>query len=277
MTARMRHRTLDTMSANKAAATTEVLRLADIVAHLEEEIALGLLRPRERLVEDDLLARFGVKRHVVRQVLAELELMGMVTRRPNRGATVRDFTTVEVEQIYFVRELLERAAVEVMPLPLAPEIVSVLEDIHVRHCAAVRAGRLREVFRLNLQFHQVFFEACGNGPLTEAIAQFAFKAHAIKSYTIGDPRLLARVCGEHAQLIKLTRGTDRRALLKLVAEHKQPAKVAYIEVSRRMEGHIEGTPEASRSGPALGIRAKRGSELAPHRAKKMQKGSTRAG
>ena len=241
----MRLSTLHTIGAGRATETSEVLSVADIVARLEEEIALGLLRPRERLVEDDLIARFSVKRHVVRQVLAELELMGMVTRRPNRGATVRDFTTLEVEQIYFVRELLERAAVEVMPLPVAPDVVRALDHIHAQHCTAVRTGRLREVFRLNLAFHQLFFEACGNGPLTEAISQFAFKAHAIKSYTIGDPALLARVCKEHAQLIKLTRGTDRQALIELVARHKQPAKVAYIEVSRRIEGHIEDSPEAS--------------------------------
>jgi len=235
----MRRSKSNTPRSDHASKTPEAPSLNGIVQRLEEEIALGLLRPRERLVEDDLLARFNVKRHVVRQVLAELELMGMVTRRPHRGATVRDFTTVEVEQIYFVRELLERAAVEVMPLPVAPEVVRTLEDLHARHCAAVRAGRLREVFRLNLLFHQTFFEACGNGPLTEAISQFAFKAHAIQSYTIGNPTLLARVCKEHAQLVKLTRGTDRQALVELVAKHKQPAKMAYLEVSRPLDGHGE--------------------------------------
>jgi len=235
--------------------TPEAPRLTDIVQRLEEEIALGLLRPRERLVEDDLLARFNVKRHVVRQVLAELELMGMVTRRPNRGAVVRDFTTLEVEQIYFVRELLERAAVEVMPLPVGPEVVETLERVHAQHCAAVKAGRLRDVFRLNLVFHQTFFEACGNSPLTEAISQFAFKAHAIQSYTIANPSLLARVCKEHAQFLKLVRGTDRRALIELVAKHKQPAKVAYIEVSRRIEGHIEDPANGSSAAPVAGTRA----------------------
>ena len=241
------------------AGSSEPPRLTDIVQRLEEEIALGLLRPRERLVEDDLLARFNVKRHVVRQVLAELELMGMVTRRPNRGAAVRDFTTLEVEQIYFVREILERAAVEVMPLPVAPEVVKTLERVHAQHCAAVRAGRLRDVFRLNLVFHQTFFEACGNGPLTEAISQFAFKAHAIQSYTIANPDLLARVCKEHAQLVRLTRGTDRQALIELVAKHKQPAKIAYIEVSRRIEGHIEGSANASPPARVAATRTKRAS------------------
>ena len=259
------------MAPRTAASTSEVLGLADIVQRLEEEIALGLLRPRERLVEDELLTRFDVKRHVVRQVLAELELMGIVTRRPNRGATVRDFTTHEIEQIYFVRELLERAAIEVMPLPVGGAVVKALEDIHARHCAAVKAGRLRDVFRLNLEFHQTLFEACGNAPLTEAIAQFAFKAHAIRSYTIGDPTLLARVCKEHAQMVKLIRGTDRRALIKLVSEHKQPAKIAYLQASRRMEGGLDvGSPAPARLAPAARTRGKRGSGsgLAPSRARK---------
>jgi DNA-binding GntR family transcriptional regulator len=237
-------------------------RLTEIVQCLEEEIALGVLRPRERLVEDDLLARFKVKRHVVRQALVELELMGMVTRRPNRGAVVRDFTSVEVEQIYFVREVLERAAVEVMPLPVDPEVVKAMERLHTQHCAAVRAGRLRDVFRLNLEFHQTFFEACGNGPLTEAISQFAFKAHAIQSYTIADPTLLARVCKEHAQYLKLIRGTDRQALLDLVAKHKQPAKVAYLEASRRIEGHNEAAANASPGDAGPQTRRKQKSQAA---------------
>lgn len=236
--------TFDNAGARKAASPPAVPGLDDIVRQLEEEIALGLLRPRERLVEDELLSRFHVKRHVIRQVLVELELMGIVTRRPNRGATVRDFTVQEIEQIYFVRELLESAAIEVMPLPAEPRVIKALDDIHVRHCAAVKAGRLRDVFRLNLAFHQTLFEACGNAPLTEAIAQFAFRAHAIRSYTIGDPTLLARVCKEHAQMIRLMRGTDRQALLKLVAAHKQPAKSAYIQASRRMEGGIAGIATA---------------------------------
>lgn len=253
--------TIDTVSDNHAAKNFEGRGVADIVQRLEEEIALGLLSPRERLVEDDLLARFNVKRHVVRQVLAELELMGMVTRRPNRGAAVRDFTTLEVEHIYFVRDILERAAVEVMPLPVAAEVLKKLEDLHARHCAAVKASRLRQVFRLNLEFHQTFFDACGNAPLTEAISQFAFKAHAIQSYAIGDPNLLARVCKEHAQLIKLSRGTDRQALIELVAKHKQPAKMAYIEVSRRIEGHVENAmetaPTVARANGGRGIPASR--------------------
>jgi DNA-binding GntR family transcriptional regulator len=55
---------------------------------LEEQIVLGVLHPRERLVEDDLCERFNLKRHVARQVLAEVERRGLVERRKNVGALV---------------------------------------------------------------------------------------------------------------------------------------------------------------------------------------------
>lgn len=223
--------------------------VADIVQCLEEEIALGLLRPRERLVEDDLIARFDAKRHVIRQVLADLEAMGIVSRPPNRGAAVRDVGAREIEQIYFVRELLERAAIDIMPLPAEGAVVAALADLHERHCRAAKAGRLREVFRLNLEFHNLLFAACGNEALAEAIRQFAFKAHAIRSYTIGNPKLLARVCDEHARMIRLLRGSDRKALAKVVSEHKQPARTAYLEAVRSLEQRAEPSPGRAATAP----------------------------
>jgi DNA-binding GntR family transcriptional regulator len=222
------------MRTNIAVKASSDLSAHDIVQRLEEEIALGILRPRERLVEEELLLRFKAKRHVIRQVLAELELMGIVDRPPNRGAMVRDIGVHEIDQIYFMRELLERTAIEVMPLPMEAGVIKTLSGLHERHCNAVKEGRLRDVFRLNLEFHQLLFAACGNAQLAEAISQFAFKAHAIRSYTIGDPALLARVCEEHARMIKLMRGTNRDALIKLVTAHKMPAKQAYLRASRQI-------------------------------------------
>ncbi len=123
------------------------------------------------------------------------------------------------------------------PLPADPQVLANLTDLHERHTRATKEGRLRDVFRLNLDFHKALFDACGNLPLSEAILQFAFKAHAIRSYTIGDPKLLARVCEEHARIIKLMRGgeANRAALVKLISEHKRPAKQAYVQALQRIE------------------------------------------
>jgi len=66
--------------------------VADVLQVLEEDIIFGRLAPRERLVEDQLMQRFGAKRHVVRQAIAGLERMQIVSRELNKGARVRDFS-----------------------------------------------------------------------------------------------------------------------------------------------------------------------------------------
>jgi hypothetical protein len=52
---------------------------------------------------------------------------------------------------------------------------------------------------------------------------------------------LARVCEEHARIIKLMRGgeANRSALVKLISEHKQPAKQAYMLALQRIEQSSE--------------------------------------
>ena len=53
-----------------------------VVSSLEEDIVLGRLHPRERLIEDELMRRFAAKRHVVRRALEDLQQMGVVERVP---------------------------------------------------------------------------------------------------------------------------------------------------------------------------------------------------
>ena len=70
-----------------------------IAAQLEEDIVLGRLQPRERLIEQDLAIRFETHRAAVRQALFDLDKKGLIVRVPNRGALVRDLSPDEVRQI----------------------------------------------------------------------------------------------------------------------------------------------------------------------------------
>jgi len=142
-----------------------------IVRDLEEDIVFGVFHPKERLTEEDLMARFGLKRHVVRDALSELDSIGLVVRVPNRGAYVRELTPEEVIEIYEVREILEVAAAMRTPLPAPKEVVDVTKKIQGQHSEAVERHDLRRVFRLNIQFHREQFLACGNNKLVQSIAK----------------------------------------------------------------------------------------------------------
>ena len=54
-------------------------------------------------------------------------------RIPNRGATVRGLTPLEVQEIYAVREELEVMAVRIIPFPVAPADIGRLEELQRQH------------------------------------------------------------------------------------------------------------------------------------------------
>src|SRR3569832_1723140 len=57
-----------------------------MVRAIADRIVTGYLRPGERLDEVSLAARFDVSRTPVREALGHLSAIGLVERRPNRGA-----------------------------------------------------------------------------------------------------------------------------------------------------------------------------------------------
>ncbi|KFC74807.1 Transcriptional regulatory protein [Bosea sp. LC85] len=203
---------------------------------LEEEIVLGWLLPRQRLIEEDIAARLEVKRHVVREALAELERVGLVERVPNKGAAVRLLEPREVRQIYSVREALETLAAEQIPLPADSEIVSRLQAIQGRHAAAVAAADARAAFRANMAFHETLFAACGNAHLVELIQMMAQKVHGARSITAASPSHLARACAEHWAMIAALEAGDRARLVQLCRDHLGPSRDAYIAAVEQRHG-----------------------------------------
>jgi DNA-binding GntR family transcriptional regulator len=102
----------------------------DPTARLRQAIIDGRFFPNERLVEADLVRRFGGTRAAVRLALAVLEQQGLVVRERNRGARVRLVT--------------EREAIEII------EIRAMLEAIVARHAAQRATGADLETLRSRL-------------------------------------------------------------------------------------------------------------------------------
>ena len=74
---------------------------------LREDILSGVYEPREELREISIGEEMGVSRTPVREALRQLELEGLVTIVPNRGAYVTGISSKDVRDIYHVRSMLE--------------------------------------------------------------------------------------------------------------------------------------------------------------------------
>ncbi len=199
-----------------------------VAAALEEDIIFGRLPPGQRLVEDALMARFGVTRHAIRQALGALERIGIVVRERNVGAAVRSFAREEVEQIYQMRAFLQRQAALMVPLPAPEPLVQRLAMLNDAFVAAAARGELRAVHEANDAFHLTLFGACGNQYLVGSIQHYMNLSLPMRAKTLAEPAAFAVSQRQHAIMIGLLRDQDRWALAQLCADHLQPSKEAYL-------------------------------------------------
>lgn len=208
----------------------------DIVRTLEEDIVFSVFHPKERLIEEDLMSRFNAKRHVVRDALSQLDAMGLVVRVPNRGAFVRELTAEEVVEVYEVREILEVAAALRTPLPAPKAVIETLKTIQDAHSEAIAKHDLRQVFRLNIQFHHAQFSACENRKLVQSIMEYAKEAHLIRAIKYAEPGHLQKVERDHRRIIKAMEGKNRDALVEIVRNHLPDSRNAYLRAYAARHG-----------------------------------------
>lgn len=212
-----------------------------IASALEEDIIFGRLAPGTRITEDSLLARFGGTRHFVRQAIFQLERMGIVVRERNKGATVPSLSDREVQEIYAVRELVQRQAALWIPLPVDQGLVSELTAINEEFGRHVANGYLRGVHEANDRFHLTLFQACGNRHLVETIKLYMKLSLPMRANTLSDREMQEISYEHHRMMIDLLQGHDNWVLAQLCVDHVQPSKRRYLEqarVSRRVRSRL---------------------------------------
>lgn len=212
---------------------------AEVLRRLEDDIIFGRLAPGARLVEDNLMARYGASRHYIRQALVQLERTGVVRREKNVGATVCSYSAQEVAQIYQVREMLTRQAALSIPLPAPPDFIARLKAIQADYCRHADAGNLRGIHETNDLFHLTLFSGCGNPYLVRTLQDYMGLTLPMRAKNLADREGLELSRRQHDIMIELLQGTDRWALAQLCVDHMQYSKADYLE--RTANGPANGS------------------------------------
>jgi DNA-binding GntR family transcriptional regulator len=212
---------------SKAEVSTTSVSSALVLRKLENAILSGHFKPRERLVERDLLAHFDVSRTIIREVLKMLEGKGLVRITPFRGAVVVDLTAEEVEEIFFLRQKLEAIAAR-----LVVENISRIEIQRVKRLSKELekhlSKRTDQMIEKDNEFHRALFQTSGNSYLNETIDHLGRKVHMVKFNAWSLPHRIEQSILEHRAMIAALERRDAEAFEKLVIDHLLFSKNSYM-------------------------------------------------
>ena len=198
-----------------------------IFKEIEGDILSGRFKPRERLVEMDLISRFGVSRTVIREALKSLEARGLVRATPYRGVVVADLTTEEIEEIYFVRTELEKIAAKLVIEHITSKEIQELKRLS-REVARHLREKTHQMIEKDSEFHRMIFKACHNSYLYEVIDYLRTKAHIVRFNAWSLPRRIEQSIDEHREMIQAIEDKNLSKLEKLIVKHLTISKNSYL-------------------------------------------------
>jgi DNA-binding GntR family transcriptional regulator len=208
--------------------TLRALRASEIFETLKQRILHWEYPPGHRFTEEELCREFAMSRSPVREALRMLEEHNLVDKVPYRGCTVKQPDPNELNELYDVRLILERAVVEQLATQgMPPDIWERQSEIwrtlsRVTSYAEVDGAELAQRDRT---FHEELALATGNRTLHGLLRDINERLHFIRMTDITSVERLWETCRQHLTLLEHIAVGDAAAARAAMQDNIEGARI----------------------------------------------------
>lgn len=180
----------------------EFLPLRDVVFNtLRQGILTGELKPGERLMEIHLADRLGVSRTPIREAIRMLELEGLVTMMPRRGAEVARISKQDIQDVLEVRLALDSLATRLACERISEKQKEELKASAEKFIEATATRDAVEIAHADVQFHDVILAASHNKRLVQMVNNLAERIYRYRLEYIKDETNHRGLIEEHERIM----------------------------------------------------------------------------
>lgn len=187
----------------------EHLSLSGQVFHqIREGILSGKYTVNEELKEKTIGEEFGVSRTPVREALRQLELEGLVSIIPNKGAYVIGVSLQDIKDIYEMRCRLEGLCANWAALKITDEQLAELdENIFLTEFHATKE-HWNQMVELDNRFHELLYQASGSRELSHVLTDYHQYVQRVRKVSLGYPERVQEFMEEHKAIVEALRSKD---------------------------------------------------------------------
>lgn len=191
----------------------------EIVEILRDAIISGEMKPRERLIEADLSAKYNVSRTPIREAIKRLSATGLVEVIPYKGAFVADINIDEIGDIYNVRIILEGQATRLAVKRIPEEAIAQLEKILDNMESAMQTFDKILFEEGNEEFHRLIYSYCGNKVMESFIDELLSKSAMFRRSSWQSERNSMLIVKTHRGILEAIKNKDEDVAQELAENH----------------------------------------------------------
>ncbi|MBQ2804122.1 MAG: GntR family transcriptional regulator [Lachnospiraceae bacterium] len=211
----------------------EFLPLRDVVFNtLRQAILTGELKPGERLMEIHLANRLGVSRTPIREAIRKLELEGLVTMIPRRGAEVAQITEKSMSDVLEVRRAMDALCVELACERITDEELAELKKACEGFEQAVRTKDAKKIAQADVELHDIIVQATGNQRLIQLVNNLSEQMYRYRFEYIKDFTQHEKLVEEHRIMYESLVRKDAETASAAAKTHIDNQKKAIIKQIR---------------------------------------------
>ena len=217
------------MQDNLQVTMDEFLPLRDVVFNtLRQAILTGELKPGERLMEIHLANKLGVSRTPIREAIRKLELEGLVTMIPRRGAEVAQITEKSMNDVLEVRRAMDALCVELACDRITPEELQDLKKACDTFEAAVKTDDIKQIAQADVALHDIIVQATGNQRLIQLVNNLSEQMYRYRVEYLKEGETRDVLVKEHEELTKAIRERDVERAKQLSFQHIENQRMAIM-------------------------------------------------
>ena len=193
-----------------------------VFQQIRADIINGRYRENDELRENTIGKELGVSRTPVREALRQLELEGLVTIIPNRGAYVTGISHKDIRDIYMIRSRLEGlCAGWAARLRTEEELEKLEETVYLSKFHAQKE-HYEQVFELDSRFHEILYEASHSRMLAHTLSDFHQYVQKARKMSITSRSRSRKSNEEHQAILEAIRSTTVHPTAEWVYQAVKP-------------------------------------------------------
>ncbi len=221
------------MQDNWQANMDEFLPLRDVVFNtLRQAILTGELKPGERLMEIHLANKLGVSRTPIREAIRKLELEGLVTMIPRRGAEVAQITEKSMQDVLEVRRAMDALCAELACDRISAEELESLKKACDHFELAVKTKDVKKIAQADVALHDIIVQATGNSRLIQLVHNLSEQMYRYRFEYIKDFSQHQRLVEEHRIIYQGIVNKDKETSSQAAKLHIDNQEIAIIRQIR---------------------------------------------
>lgn len=186
---------------------------------IRENILSGKYATDEELREKSIGEELGVSRTPVREALRQLELEGLVTIIPNKGAYVVGISQKDIRDIYEIRSRLEGLCARWAAIHITKEQLDELEENIYLSDFHSSKGNSEQVVELDNRFHEILYSASGSKELRHILVDFHHYVQRVRKITLAVQDRAISSNDEHRKIVEALKAHDEDLAENLANAH----------------------------------------------------------